>query len=126
MIQDVKIIANELLHDQKVANHFVPIELFSLKGELYFSRVTMWKSAFARMLRQHVATFDVDCLVKCGTAFFQQIDLPLGGKRKLNVGIATGTPMVLGLDPTGMTLLVLTHLLSTHFPDARIQSHIPA
>ena len=59
-------------------------------------------------------------------AFCQQIDLPLGGKRKLNVGIATGTPMVLGLDPTGMTLLVLTHLLSTHFPDARIQSHIPA
>jgi hypothetical protein len=48
-------------------------------------------------------------------AFCQQIDLPLVGKRKLNVGIATGTPMVLGLYPTGMTLLVLTHLLSTRF-----------
>lgn len=31
----------------------------------------------------------------------------------LGIGIATGTPMVLGLDPTGMTLLVLTLLLST-------------
>ncbi len=31
----------------------------------------------------------------------------------LGIGIATGKPMVLGLDPTGMTLLVLTLLLST-------------
>lgn len=31
----------------------------------------------------------------------------------LGIGIATGTPMVLGLDATGMTLLVLTLLLST-------------
>jgi Ca2+:H+ antiporter len=31
----------------------------------------------------------------------------------LGIGIATGRPMVLGLDPTGMTLLVLTLLLST-------------
>jgi Ca2+:H+ antiporter len=31
----------------------------------------------------------------------------------LGIGIATGKPMILGLDPTGMTLLVLTLLLST-------------
>jgi Ca2+:H+ antiporter len=31
----------------------------------------------------------------------------------LGIGIATGKPTILGLDPTGMTLLVLTLLLST-------------
>jgi Ca2+:H+ antiporter len=31
----------------------------------------------------------------------------------LGIGIVTGKPMILGLDPTGMTLLVLTLLLST-------------
>jgi Ca2+:H+ antiporter len=31
----------------------------------------------------------------------------------LGVGLATGTPMVLGLDPIGMTLLALTLVLST-------------
>jgi Ca2+:H+ antiporter len=31
----------------------------------------------------------------------------------LGIGIATGKPMILGLDPTGMTLLLLTLLLST-------------
>jgi Ca2+:H+ antiporter len=31
----------------------------------------------------------------------------------LGIGIATGKPVILGLDPTGMTLLVLTLLLST-------------
>jgi hypothetical protein len=80
MIQDFKIIADELLHDQKVAHHFVSIEIFSLKDELHFTRMTMRKFALAGMLRQHVAAFDIDGLANAIRHFRQQIDLPRRGK----------------------------------------------
>ena len=83
MIQNFKIIADEFLHDQKVAHHFVSIEMFSLKDELHFARMTMRKFALAGMLRQHVATFDIDGLANAIRHFRQQTDLPPRGKCKL-------------------------------------------
>jgi hypothetical protein len=46
--------------------------------------MTMWKFAFARMLRKHVAAFDVDCLANPVWHSGQQIDLPSGGKRNFD------------------------------------------
>ena len=83
MIQNFKIIADEFLHDQKVAHHFVPIEMLGLKDELHFARVTMRKFALAGMLRQHVAALDIDCLANAIWHFGQQIDLLRRGKCNL-------------------------------------------
>ncbi len=80
MIQDFKIIADEFLHDQKVAHHFVAIEMFCLKDELHFARMAMRKFALAGMLGQHVAAFDIDGLANAIWHFGQQIDLPRRGK----------------------------------------------
>ena len=89
MIQGFKIIADELLHDQKVAHHLVTVEMFSFEDELHFARMAMRKFAFAGMLREHVAAFDIDCLANAIWHFGQQIDLPSRGKCNFYVPMMT-------------------------------------
>jgi hypothetical protein len=59
MIQTFKIAGNELLQDEKVADHFISIENFSLKDELDLPRVTVREAALAGMLREHMAVLNI-------------------------------------------------------------------
>lgn len=62
MVEGIQVVLDSLLHDLEITDHLVLVEIVSLKDELDFAGVTMRELALVRVLREHVAVFNVDGL----------------------------------------------------------------